>query len=155
MVVGLLMLIVALAACDSAPATPTVVPPTATVAAAPVVPDTVVFGTTGTIAGVQQALTIDKSLSATFTDRGNTKTGSVSKGDYNDLLNLLTASDFMNLNDRYDSGTVSDDRYFTITVTQGATVKTVMVAEVGGQGLTPQPLLDVIAKLQAIQAGVE
>ena len=66
------------------------------------------------------------------------------------LDSLLSAAGFPTLQDRYDRKGVADDIYRSVTVTQGSASKTVVSAQVGGEGLTPAPLVALIAELQAL-----
>ena len=129
----------------------TQVPTTTTSPDAP----TISLETTGTIAGIRELLTIDPSGNTEFSTRQTPVTPrKITPQQYADLQSQIVKADFFNLKDNYDSGTVSDDRYYKITVQQGSKTKTVTVAEEGGKGLTPQPLLDLIAMLVNIQKDV-
>lgn len=74
----------------------------------------------------------------------------VASGDYYHLMSLITAADFFNLKDKYDSGNVSDDIYDTITVNRNGHTRTVSVAELGGRNLAPLSLLDLIADIRRL-----
>ena len=144
----LMLILIAVAACDSG------TPPTATPATPAVTPTTFTLETTGTIAGIRQLLTVPESRNATFKDGDQPeKSITVTEAQYADLVEQVEKADFFNLQDRYDSGTVSDDRYYAVTVKQGDQSKTVIVAEIGGKDLTPQALGDLITMLVNIQAG--
>ena len=67
----------------------------------------------------------------------------------------LDATDFFNLKDHYGNGNVADDFILTLSVTEGDRTKTVVVEEEGGKGVTPQPLLDFIAELEALRGEIE
>ncbi|MGA7731618.1 MAG: hypothetical protein WCD37_10160 [Chloroflexia bacterium] len=141
-------LVLALAACDMG------TPPTATPVAPAITPTTFMLETSGTIAGIRQTLTIAESRAASFKDGSNPeKTFTVDEKQYSALVTQVAKADFFNLQDSYDSGTVSDDKYYALTVTQGSQSKTVMVAEIGGKDITPQALRDLITLLVNIQTG--
>jgi hypothetical protein len=143
-----MLLLPVLAACDMGAS------PTATPAAPAVTPTTFILESTGTIAGIQQLLTVTESRNATFKDGDNPETSStVSEKQYADLVAQVENADFFNLQDRYDSGTVADDKYYALTVKQGPQSKTVIVAEVGGKDLAPQALKDLITMLVNFQTG--
>ena len=144
---GVLM---ALAACDMG------AQPTATPVVPAVTPTTFILETSGTIAGIKQTLTIGESRNGSFKEGDGDnpeKVFTVSEQQYADLVGQVAKADFFNLADRYDSGTVSDDRYYTLTVKQGSQSKTVVVAEIGGKDLAPKELLDLITMLVNIQSG--
>jgi len=163
--------LLALAACDTGPAvqpTPTTAPapptPTApapadatpTTGAAP--ETTIVFETSGGIAGMMKRMEINPDGQATLTDPRSGRPGAgtpLNVPDYGQLLALVDKADFFNLQDEYNKGGVSDEIFYTVTITQGGRTKTVKVAEIGGQGITPQPLNDLIVRLKAIQELIE
>jgi hypothetical protein len=130
---------------------PTSVPTTTTAPDAP----TISFETTGTIAGIRELLSIDPNGNTEFSTRQTQVThDTITHQQYADLEAQIRKADFFNLKDNYDMGNVSDDRYYKITVQEGGKAKTVTVAETGGEGLTPQPLLDLITMLVNIQKDV-
>lgn len=143
MVVGLLE------ACGPVAAPSTHEVPTATPAATSVASEyMIVLKETGTIAGIDTELRITPSGLATFYDRGELKgTRQMTPTAFQQIQDFLQEVDFFNLQDRYDRGNVSDDKYYALTYTQGGRSKTVTAADVGGQGLTPKRIMDVIAKL--------
>lgn len=148
MVFALVMLV--LAACDDGSPTATPVPPTAT----PVPPTSFTLETSGTIAGIHQTLTVDASRNVTFQDGSKpAKTSNVNADAYSNLVAQVAKADFFNLKDNYDSGTVSDDKYYKVLVTQGTQTKTVTLAEIGGKDLAPQALKDLIKLLTDLQTG--
>ena len=115
----------------------------------------IVFDTSGTIAGIHRVMEIAAGGDITLTvDRGATVTGQIAEPDARRLADMFETANFFNLDDRYDQGNVSDDTYYTITFDRGGETRTVVVAEVGGQDITPQPLLDIIAELKEIEADV-
>ena len=131
--------------------TPTSVPTPTTSPDAP----TISFETTGTIAGIRELLSIDPNGNTEFSTRQSPVTHStITPQQYADLEAQIRKADFFNLKDNYDMGNVSDDRYYKITVQAGGKAKTVTVAEVGGESITPQPLLDLIKMLANIQKDV-
>lgn len=148
MIALLLMLSAALSACGDGSGTPTPIAPAGN-------PTSIVFVTTGTIAGIKDTLRIETGRAAKFTGRTNSKSGTLPEDVYNDVVAQIKAADFFNLQEKYDTGTVSDDRYYTITVQQGTVTKTVMVAEIGGKDQTPQALLDLIEKLAKAQTSIQ
>ena len=111
--------------------------------------DLIVLKTTGSMAGIDTELRISGSGFATFYDRGEQKaTRQMTPTSFAQIKEFLEEADFFNLEEQYDKGTpVSDDKYYALTYTQGGRSKTVVAAEVGGQGLTPKRVLDVLAKL--------
>jgi hypothetical protein len=130
---------------------PTPIPTTTTSPDAP----TINFETTGTIAGIRELLSIDPNGNTEFSTRQTQVThDTITHQQYADLEAQIRKADFFNLKDNYDMGNVSDDRYYKITVQEGGKAKTVTVAETGGEGLTPQPLLDLITMLINIQKNV-
>ena len=131
--------------------TPTPVPTPTTSPDAP----TISFETTGTIAGIRELLSIDPNGNTEFSTRQAPVThNTITPKQYADLEAQISKADFFNLKDNYDKGNVSDNRYYKITVQAGGNAKTVTVAEVGGEGITPQPLLDLIKMLVNIQKDV-
>jgi hypothetical protein len=130
---------------------PTPIPTTTTSPDAP----TINFETTGTIAGIRELLSIDPNGNTEFSTRQTAVThNTITPQQYADLEAQIRKADFFNLKENYDKGNVSDDRYYKITVQEGGKAKTVTVAETGGEGLTPQPLLDLITMLVNIQKDV-
>ena len=137
--------------------TPTPVPtkmPTSLPTTSPDAP-TISFETTGTIAGIRELLSIDPNGNTEFSTRQSPVThNTITPQQYADLEAQIRKADFFNLKDNYDKGNVSDDRYYKITVQVGDNAKTVTVAEIGGEDITPQPLLDLIKMLANIQKEV-
>lgn len=128
--------------------------PIATTTTSPDAP-TVSFETTGTIAGIRELLSIDPNGNTEFSTRQTPVThNTITSQQYVDLEAQIRKADFFNLKDNYDMGNVSDDRYYKITVQEGGKAKTVTVAEVGGESITPQPLLDLITMLVNIQKDI-
>jgi hypothetical protein len=140
-----------LAACDQGPPSPTPLPGTTpTPGGLPL--DEITYEQTGGIAGLREVLTIAADGTAKLTSRDQ-PVGALTlpPATMTRLIASLEAADFFALADRYDSGTVADDIYHAITVeTTDDRAGSVVAAEVGGQGLTPQPLLDVIEQLREI-----
>jgi hypothetical protein len=131
--------------------TPSPMPTTITSPDAP----TISLETTGTIAGIRELLSIDPNGNTEFSTRQTPVThNTITSQQYADLEAQIRKADFFNLKDNYDMGNVSDDRYYKITVQEGGKAKTVTVAEVGGESITPQPLLDLIKMLVNIQKDV-
>ena len=130
----------------AAPATPT---PAATGGA-------MKYEMTGGIAGLRDELTIAADGTAQFTRRGRPAGSMTLTPDrVNALVAQFAAANFFALEDRYDAGNVSDDIYDTLTFTQDGRTHTVTAAQVSGQGLTPQPLLELIATFKGIVAEME
>ena len=116
---------------------------------------TISLETTGTIAGIRELLSIDPNGNTEFSTRQTPVThNTITPKQYAELEAQIRKADFFNLKDNYDMGNVSDDRYYKITVQAGGKAKTVTVAEVGGESITPQPLLDLIKMLVNIQKDV-
>ena len=148
----------ALAACDgSTPGTPTPTtpPPSPTPPTMPTpnqqARPAITLDTTGGIDGRHTTLTISPTGEATFTEGSTTNKQSLTMTRYGLLLQQLETTDFFNLQDNYDTGTVSDDIYYQITVQEGDRTKKVTVAQIGGKDVTPQALQELITQLSAIQ----
>ena len=142
--IGVVPLIVLLlvSACGPAANAPTPVP-----SAGDPLP-VIVLKSTGSIAGIDRELRISGSGFATLYDKGKeVATRQMTTTSFAQIVEFLQEGDFFNLQDRYDRGGVSDDTYFELTYREGGRSKTLVAAEVGGQGLTPKRVLDVIAKL--------
>jgi hypothetical protein len=149
------------AATPAAGDTPTAAPsgPTATMppvpATATAVPGTslleIVFARSGGLAGTSDTLEIGGNGEAHLSSRGQpTGATTLAAAQLNTLLAQFDQAGFFGLQDRYDSGTVADDIYNTITLSRNGQTKTVTVAEVGGQGLAPAALADLITTLRQI-----
>ncbi len=150
LVLGLVFLAMVLAACDSGGS------PTATPVVPAATPTTFILETSGTIAGIRQTLTVGEARNASFKDGdAPEKTSTIPEQQYAGMVAQVVKADFFNLEERYDSGTVSDDRYYALTVKQGSQSKTVTVAEIGGKDLTPQALSDLITMLLNVQNGMK
>jgi hypothetical protein len=177
--------ILGLAACDQGsqlPTTPTtlisatpttlVTPPTvtvaATVAATSVVTTTarptapagwdakITYEVTGGIAGIKRTLLVGPAGQARLIE-GSNNSGPIrlTAERLTQLKSKLDAAGFFNLQDHYGTGTVSDDFILTLSLTQDTLTKTVTVEQIGGQGVTPQPLLDLISDLEALRTEIE
>lgn len=162
--------LLALAACGNGPAvqptattppaepTPTTAPAEPTPTTAAPAETTIVFETSGGIAGVMKRMEISPKGEATLTDQRMGRPGVVTPLDverYGELLGLIDKSDFFNLQDEYNSGNVADDFIYTVTVTQDGRTKSVVVYDVGGRDLAPQALLDLVDRLKEIQDQIE
>ena len=146
---GIILVAVMLAACDSSGS------PTATPVGPAATPTTFILETSGTIAGIRQTLNIGEARNASFKDGdAPEKTSTVPEQQYAAMVEQVAKADFFNLEEKYDSGTVSDDRYYKLTVKQGPQSKTVTIAEIGGKDLTPQALSDLITMLLNVQNGM-
>jgi hypothetical protein len=153
-----------------APATPTTpatattltvsaMPGSPTVAARPTAPAgwtaKVTYEKSGGIAGIKQTLLVGPAGQA------RVREGSKDSGPMRltterlaTLKSKLDATGFFGLQEHYGNSTVSDDFLLTISVTDEGQTKTVAVEQVGGQGLTPQALLDFIAELDKLQGEI-
>jgi hypothetical protein len=132
-------------------------PPAATPTGTAVAPagGTITFETSGGIAGIQRRMVVAPDGTVTLSGRGTqTATLKLSQERVDGLLSELIAADFRNLEDRYGDGTVSDDIYYTISYEGGDVRKSVEVESVGGKDVTPQPLLDLIDELVALEREV-
>ena len=110
--------------------------------------DVIVLKTSGSIAGVDRELRISGTGLATLYDKGEqVATRQMTSTSFEQIQDFLQEADFFNLQERYDKGGVSDDTYYALTYMEGGRSKTVVAAEVGGRGVTPKRVLDVIAKL--------
>lgn len=157
-VLGVLLaqMVLLVAACNNTPAAPTPVP--TAVQPTPSTPDSaeILVETSGSIAGIRRVLQITSQGQATLTDRDKPiGTLQLTPDRLQALLDKFTAADFFALKDRYDSGTVSDDIYSTVTFNQGTRSKTVIVAQIGGKSLTPQPLQEVLSELDKVEKEIE
>ncbi len=115
----------------------------------------ITYDLSGGLAGIREVLHISPTGDASATRNGQLRgTRILSPAQLATLAAQFQAAQFFTLQDVYDNGMVSDDRYMTITVTSGGQSKTVRVAEIGGQGLTPPGLLTLIATLQQIAGDV-
>jgi len=142
--IALLFVVVLLGACGPGASSSTPVPSTATVVAG----DVIVLKTTGSIAGVDRELRIGGSGLARLYEKGvEVAVRQMTPTSFAQIQDFLQEGDFFNLEERYDKGGVSDDIYYELIYTKGGRSKSVIAAEVGGQGLTPKRVLDVIAKL--------
>jgi hypothetical protein len=116
-------------------------------------PVEIVYQRSGGFAGFNDRLEIGAQGDTRLSSRGlAVGTATLSADQLTHLAALVDQAQFFGLADRYDSGNVADDIYHTVTVTQNGQTKTVTVADVGGQGLTPRPLTDLLAALQQIAA---
>jgi hypothetical protein len=116
----------------------------------------ITYGVSGGIAGFRRVLTISPTGEVRLTDKGEELgTLQLDAADLGRLRELVRAADFYNLKDSYNQGNVADDIFKTITYSEGEQAKTVSVATVGGQGLTPPALLALIAALDEIEHKVQ
>lgn len=144
-----------LAGCLGFAPTPTSIP-TATVEPAPTTtaqgaPAQITYEVTGGIAGMRDVLEIRPGGDMRLTKRGSQViTGTLGQEEYQSLIELFDAAGFFDLQERYDEGNVSDDIYLAITYSRDGRAKTVTVAQVGGQGLTPPALQDLLNELDQI-----
>jgi hypothetical protein len=115
------------------------------------------FLVTGGIAGMRNQLDVAPGGEATVSIPNSERpsvTVQLPPDVYGALLDRFRESNFFDLEEKYDNGNVADDIYYTITVRQGDRAKTVTVAQVGGQSLTPAPLQALIDQLTNIQKGI-
>jgi hypothetical protein len=131
-----------------------------TVAARPTAPAgwtaKVSYEKSGGIAGIKQTLLVGPAGQARVRE-GSTDSGPVRlTAERLALLKTkLDATGFFKLKEHYGTGTVSDDFMLTISVTDEGRTKTVSVEQVGGEGVTPQMLLDFIAELDKLQGEIQ
>ena len=161
---GLILLI--LAACDGAAqptATPVVIAATPTVISTPPRPTApagwdarITYEVTGGIEGVKRTLMVGPAGQARLVE-GSKNSGPVrlTAERLVQLKSKLDAARFFDLKEQYGTGTVSDDFILTLSLTQDGQTKTVVVEEIGGQGATPQALLDLISNLEALRGEIE
>jgi hypothetical protein len=143
------------------PVPPTTAPATATPPAAPT-PTTesrdlagpvLIYEKSGGIAGVHDVLEIYSDDTARWIpSRAPAVTVQLPLDTLEHLRTLAHEAQFFTLAPEYDNHNVADDFYYTLTYTENGQTKQVKVADAGGKGLTPQPLLDLIAALQRIAA---
>ena len=156
----IIMLVSLLAACDAGvPAVQPTATSTHTEASPPPATDTMIFYQyTGGIAGFRKEMVIGPNGKARLTDR-NVEVGRIELGKnrHAQLIKRFEAVRFFDLQDRYEKSdmVVADDIYLTISLTQGERTKSVTIAQVSGQEITPQPLKDLIAELDKIVSEVE
>lgn len=144
----LLLAVTVLSACGGDVATPTAVtPPTPVPSTRPFI----TYDVSGGIAGRHDVLEIAPAGATKVVSGGKvSKPAQLDAAELAKLDSLLSAAGFATLQDRYDRKGVADDIYRSVTVTQGSASKTVVSAQVGGEGLTPAPLVALIAELQAL-----
>jgi len=111
----------------------------------------ITFEKTGGIAGVHDTLQIDPQGEVTYTSGSINRKQTLPEITFEELVHQVEVADFFNLQENYDNGNVADDFYFTTTVKQGDRTKTVRVAGVGGEDVTPQALKDLVSQLVDIQ----
>ena len=145
-----------MAACDSQTPPPT--GPTPTISGPDPGPGggaTLTYATTGGIAGVRRELTITPQGLATLVD-GDQTFGPVTlpAERMTEIRTKLTATNFKELNERYGSGTVSDDFEHTLTVAEGGSTKSVTVEEIGGKDVTPQAVQELFALMAQVEEQV-
>jgi hypothetical protein len=157
-----MVLALTLAACDSGPegtpvpTTPPAVPtPVASPTPAPQVGTSIHMEKTGGIAGVHEVLDITTQGGAKYTSGDVSKKQLLPAATFDGILQQIDKADFFNLKDNYDSGTVADDFYYTLTIRKDDVSKTVKMAQVGGKDLAPQALQDLISKLTEIQGSLQ
>lgn len=143
------VLILLVIACEGpVSSTPTAQPAPTSVAIDPLI----VLATSGAIAGVQRELRISPAGEARLYDKGaEIAVRQMTPTSLSMVQGILKDVDFFNLQERYDNGKVSDDTYYALTYTGAGRTKTVTIADTGGQGLTPNRLLDAIAKLTQLE----
>ena len=165
-------LLMILAACDAQPAAPTTpgvsdagtstpgddipispsdsptVPANATMPAGMLL----TFSKTGGFAGFNTTMMLQETGEYTLTERGQApKEGKLDEAQLNEIKQQLDAVRGMtDLQEEYNSGNVADDIYRSITFSQDNALKTVTVAEVGGQGITPAPVQQLVGTLTGI-----
>ena len=111
----------------------------------------IVYGRSGGVAGASDTLEIWATGEAHLSSRGQSVgTTSLTAAQLDSLLAQFDQVDSFDLQERDDSGNVADDIYHSITLSRNGQSKTVTVAEVGGQGLTPPALGNLITTLGQI-----
>ncbi len=139
----------------SAPATTTQPPaaPTPTPESRDLGGPVLVYEKSGGLAGIHEVLEIFSDDTARYTpSRAPAVIVQLPLDTVEHLRTLVNEAHFLDLAPEYDNHNVADDFYYTITYRANGQSKQVKVAEVGGKGLTPQPLLDLIAELQRLAA---
>ena len=144
------------------PVPPTTAPATATPPAAAPTPTpesrdlngpVLIYEKSGGIAGVHEVLEIYSNDTARWTpSRAPAVTVQLPLDTVEHLRTLVNEARFPDLAPEYDNHNVADDFYYTITYSENGQTRQVKVADAGGKGLTPQPLLDLIAELQRLAA---
>jgi hypothetical protein len=116
----------------------------------------ITYEVTGGIAGIKRTLLVGPAGQARLIE-GSSNSGPVrlTAERLAQLKSKLDAAGFFNLQDHYGTGTVSDDFILTLSLTQDILTKTVTVEQIGGQGVTPQPLLDLISDLETLRTEIE
>ncbi len=159
-VISIITLLTLLAACDAgAPAVQPTATSTQTEASPPPATNTMIsYQYTGGIAGFRKELVIGPNGKARLNDRG-VEVGRIELGKdrHAQLIKRFEDIRFFDLQERFEKSdvVVSDDIYVTISLTQGERTKSVTVAQIAGQEVTPQPLKDLIAELDKIVSEVE
>lgn len=157
---SIVTLITLLAACDAgAPAVQPTATSTQTEASPPPATDTMIFYQyTGGIAGFRKEMVIGPNGKARLND-GGVEVGRIELGKdrHAQLIKRFEDTRFFDLQDRYEKSdvVVADDIYVTVSLSQGERTKSVMVAQVSGQEITPQPLKELIAELGKIVSEIE
>jgi len=157
---GIITLVTLLAACDAtAPAVQPTAIPTQTPNPPPPASDTRIFYQyTGGIAGFNKELVIGPNGNARLSNKdGHVGRLNLGRARHAQLIKLFDDARFFDLQERYEKNDriVSDDIYLTIIFSQDNRNKTVTIAQIGGQEVTPQPLKDLIAELDKIVSEVE
>jgi len=112
----------------------------------------VTYQVTGGIAGVDEKMVIAQNGDITVTERGATiGSGHLTANQIQALQQQFDNANFFSLKDEYNQGAVADDRFMTVTYTQGERTKSVKVAEVGGQRITPAELSNLLAVLRQME----
>ncbi|HYP39602.1 MAG TPA: hypothetical protein VEX13_04510 [Chloroflexia bacterium] len=159
LVLALASAIMLLAACDTGPQPQTIVPtPTLPFQVTPSPDMKIVYLYSGGIAGARKELVIGPTGEATLTERG-TVVGTFHMGieSVTELVRKFEAARIFDLQDKNEKAdvVVADDIYTTITYTQAGRTQTVTAAQVGGQGITPQAFLDLVAQLNELVTAFE
>jgi hypothetical protein len=144
------------------PATPaaSAIPGSPTVTARPTAPAgwtaKVTYEKSGGIAGIKQTLLVGPAGQARVRE-GSKDSGPVRlTAERLALLKAkLDATGFFALKEHYGTGTVSDDFMLTLSLTDEGQTKTLVVEQIGGQGVTPQALLDFIGELETLRGEIE
>jgi hypothetical protein len=116
---------------------------------------TITYATSGGIAGVRRELVITPEGFATLTDEGNTYGPlSLPQERRDEIKAKIDAANFNELQERYGTGSVSDDFLHTLTVAEGGSAKSVTVEEVGGDDVTPAPVQELFTLMDAVEKEV-
>ena len=160
MSIAIIALVPFLAACDAtAPAVqPTAIPTQTQPPPSPPTDTRIFYQYTGGIAGFNKELVIGPNGNARLSNKdGHAGRLNLGRARHAQLIKRFDDAHFFDLDERYEKNDriVPDDIYLTIIFSQGERTKTVTVAQIGGQEVTPQPLKELIAELDKIVSETE